>query len=281
MMSSALMSPSLFVITYNGSDFCSHVALAGGVLVSFVPMIFILAFLVMFIAVCLCYSRIAFVMRYKLSLKTKRNAAASDTGSSTVASVRTGARNVLTQIMELHNKRKNKVSPGVNDEGQPRNDSRNLDIKTEVETVPQPSGSGIEDPTCSKVHSDVPMITQHFDQKPLYKKNKRESANVESDTTSAGWTEAKIYRTTKIMFFVTMVFVLSWLPTLAMFVIRRLVDYQSSVVGQVLVLFARKAFLINTFTNPFFYIWMSSSFKERTRKTLSTLFGCRCRVENR
>ena len=248
---------------------------------SFVPMIFILAFLVMFIVVCLCYSRIAIVMRYKLSLETKRSAMASDTGSSTVASVRMAARNVLTQIIELHNKRKNKISPEVNDEVQSNNNSRNLDIKTEVETLPQPSGSGIEDPTCSKEHSDVPMITQHFDQKPLYEKNKRESSNVESDTTSAGWTEAKIYRTTKIMFFVTMVFVMSWLPTLAMFVIRRLVDYQSSVVGQVLVLFARKAFLINTFTNPFFYIWMSSSFKERTRKTLSALFRCRCQVENR
>ena len=243
---------------------------------SFVPMIFILAFLVMFIVVCLCYSRIAFVMRYKLSLETKRSAMASDTGSSTVASVRMAARNVLTQITELHNKRKNKISPEVNDEIQPRNDSRNIDIKTEVETVPQPSGSGIEDPTCSKVYSDVPMVSQHFNQK-----NKRNTATIESDTTSAGWTEAKIYRTTKIMFFVTMVFVLSWLPTLAMFVIRRLVDYQSSVVGQVLVLFARKAFLINTFTNPFFFIWMSSSFKERTRKTLSALFRCRCRVENR
>ena len=266
---------------YDDSEFCSHIVLAKGILVSFVPMIFIFSFLLMFVAVCLCYSRIAFVMKNKLSLKNRTKDMASNTGSGALTSGgRPTSRNTVTwtYVKELYIKRKNKISPHVNNADQ-SNSVRNLDMITEVETVPHTYEGRIDNSTRGKLTNDVIITLKSFNQKSLHHRNTDKSPTVEQDANAVTWTEAKIYRTTKIMFFVTIVFVMSWIPTLAMFVIRRVVDYQRTVGGQVFALFARKAFLINTFTNPFFYIWMSSSFKERTRKTISVLF--RCRAKNR
>ena len=264
---------------YDDSEFCSHIVLAKGILVSFVPMIFIFSFLLMFVAVCLCYSRIAFVMKNKLSLKNRTKDMASNTGSgASTSGRRPTSRNTWTYVKELYIKRKNKISPHVNNADQ-SNSVRNLDMITEVETVPHTSEGRIDNSTRGKLTNDVMISLKSFNQKSLHQRDTDKSPTVEQDANAVTWTEAKIYRTTKIMFFVTIVFVMSWIPTLAMFVIRRAVDYQRTVGGQVFALFARKAFLINTFTNPFFYIWMSSSFKERTRKTISVLF--RCRAKNR
>lgn len=90
--------------------------------------------------------------------------------------------------------------------------------------------------------------------------------------------DARVDRTTKIMFAVTMVFLLSWIPTWSVYFYIE-TSSQMSVTGEVFKLFASKAFAINTFMNPIFYIILSSVFKERTRQTFNTVkfsFRHRC-----
>ena len=227
----------------------------------------------MFVIVCVCYIRVAFTMRNKLSLKSGVKDKKSDTGNGISTSERMTSRNMWTLLKVLCNKRSRKISPVINDAG-PSNFSAKLNTVRKDESVAESSGSRIDKVTCSDTNSDVYNL-KSLNQTSLQVVNERITDNIKPGVYSVGWTEVRIYRTTKIMFAVTMVFVLSWIPTLAMFFIRRLMDYQWTVGGQVFALFARKAFFINTFMNPFFYIWMSSTFKDRTRKTISELFRCR------
>ena len=240
---------------------------------TFVPIAFILSFLLMFVIVWLCYIRIAFTMKNKLSLKSDVKDKKSDTGNGASTSEGLTSRNMWTFLKVLYNKRSRKISPVINNAG-PSNFSAKLNTVRKDESGAESSGSRIDKVTCSDTISDLYNL-KSLNQTSLRVMNEKITDNIKPDVYSVGWTEIRIYRTTKIMFAITMVFVLSWLPTLAMFLIRRLVDYQRTVGGKVFALFARKALLINTFMNPFFYIWMSSVFKDRTRKTISELFRCR------
>ena len=84
--------------------------------------------------------------------------------------------------------------------------------------------------------------------------------------------EAQMNKTTTIMFAVTVVFILSWIPpwTTSYFLSRS----RSAGVGPqaaVAILFCRRSFLVNTCTNPLFYIGMSSAFRRRTQHTMAKL----------
>ena len=81
----------------------------------------------------------------------------------------------------------------------------------------------------------------------------------------------KVNRTTQIMFAVTLVFLLSWIPTWVTYVYREMTRNHRSEAGEVFMLFGKYTFVINTFANPFFYIWMSSVFKENTKKALKSI----------
>lgn len=88
--------------------------------------------------------------------------------------------------------------------------------------------------------------------------------------------DARVDRTTKIMFAVTVVFLLSWLPTwIVLFYAQLSKDQSPSATGNIIVFFSRKAFMVNSFTNPIFYILLSSAFKERAKRVLRDLFICR------
>lgn len=276
------MSPSILIINYNGSGFCSHKDLAGGVISIIFPLAFILAFIFMFIIVSICYIRIAYTIRNKLVTKKK----SINMNRSNVVSQTTVTSQETRQpwkVLFYNRKRTNKVLPVVyeaqrnlvnlksytgledsnglanNDTNVPRSlRSFNLLSGTE-QTVDDNLGSGVNSTDCShRLQQNTSVGSKAYQYK--------------ADRNPTRVPESKIHRTTKIMFAVTMVFLLSWIPTWAMFLIRRLVDYQQTIGGQVFGLYARKAFLINTFMNPIFYIWMSSSFKERTRKTLAPIF---------
>ena len=85
-------------------------------------------------------------------------------------------------------------------------------------------------------------------------------------------TTRKVDHTTRIMFAVTLVFLLSWIPTWVTYVYKEMTRNQRAEVGgEVAILFGGKLFIINTFANPFFYIWMSSVFKERAKKALKSI----------
>ena len=84
-------------------------------------------------------------------------------------------------------------------------------------------------------------------------------------------------RTTKIMFAVTLVFILSWIPTWSVYIYKTLSGYQDTITQNVFLLFGEKMFMVNTFMNPIFYILMSSMFKQRTRVVLKRLLSCKRR----
>ena len=77
-------------------------------------------------------------------------------------------------------------------------------------------------------------------------------------------------RTSRIMFSVTMVFLLSWLPPWILAFYERSVK-QLSLIGRTFVYFGEKTFIVNTFANPIFYIWLSSAFKERAITVLKCM----------
>ena len=285
------MSPTLIVITYDGSGFCSHIEIFGGLLSKLLPYIFLFAFNVMFVIVCVSYIRTAYAIKYRLISKIQEAPYPSLKEASQVTTSTTKCPDNIGRPKKkqsepfsiLFNKRKNKIIPVVSE-----TNPKLLKLYTGLEgTVSagsdKVSGNGTH--THSKHRNqDQREISRRRPElcnccwKLLNGKHHKDiKSESETKTTSvpvARVPETRIHRTTKIMFIVTLVFLLSWIPTLAMFPIRRMVDYHKNLCAQVLALFARKAFLINTFTNPIFYIWMSSSFKERTKVTLESLLRC-------
>ena len=89
-------------------------------------------------------------------------------------------------------------------------------------------------------------------------------------------TGSLVDRTTKIMFSVILVFLLSWLPAWIVVFYEQTVN-KPSLGGRIFILFGDEAFIVNTFANPIFYIWLSSAFKERAKTVLRGLAICQRR----
>lgn len=75
-------------------------------------------------------------------------------------------------------------------------------------------------------------------------------------------------RTTKLMFLVTVVFLVSTIiPTIAV-VSLTATEFRNSPNGRIVIFFLTRLYLINNCANPFFYIGLNNAFRKRTRALL-------------
>ncbi|XP_060602686.1 uncharacterized protein LOC132755785 [Ruditapes philippinarum] len=79
-----------------------------------------------------------------------------------------------------------------------------------------------------------------------------------------------VNRTTLMMFFITLVYVSTWVLNWTASIYGLLTDSRSSSA----VFLTQKIFMINCMTNPLFYIIMSSKFRQKAKKLLCFTFAC-------
>ena len=83
--------------------------------------------------------------------------------------------------------------------------------------------------------------------------------------------ESQMNKTTAIMFAVTVVFILSWIPP---WIVAAMWPYGVSLSQKerIVIMFCRRSFMVNTCTNPLFYIGMSSTFRHLTKQTMKKIW---------
>ena len=265
-----LNSSTFAIVIYEGGDECGFRELAGGVWIGSLMSIFISSYIFMFATVGFCYIRVAYTIKTKLYDHSITMAGATSTTAKETPTVTNVKDNMTSKPMILH--KTNKVVPLIDAADDSQNEpktqtSRELTLQ-EFQLFDQSSDSGNSRNLNSKSKKDVyPAPNQECShtvartpqpQQPSYGKQRYDT---------------RVDRTTKIMFAVTLVFVLTWLPTWCSYLYRSASKYKPTFTGAVITFFTRKTYMINTFMNPIFYIWMSSAFKEKTRQTLKKLFS--------
>lgn len=238
--------------------------------------LFILAYLFMFAIVCFCYTKVAYTIKTKLIQTNGKNNTIIEHADQNECSFKDSAtlnpsENTFstkeTVLGKLNTIRKNKIVP-----------------LTEVSNMKnshllQPESQGaLFDQTCgTSTDADTSQSARGHDvsgdfspRRSVSIQNKRPEKGRKSQICKKAASDARVDRTTKIMFAVTLVFLLSWIPSWTVYFYLE-ASGQRSVYEEIFILFARKAYLINTFMNPIFYIWLSSAFKEKTRNTLKNL----------
>ena len=262
------------IITMEKNDqFCVYKA--GSAFAFIVHALLIITYMALSIVVCVAYAKVAQAIRTKLHPgrcpATDVTMKATQTSSSETRSSVGGLK--LTKIKIGTKKASiNKVAPlnvavmGLNQHG--KNDVKTGDQKRESLLVPgnspkpkdtnSPRGQWFTSTHSSKANRDIGC--------------KKSTISLKQGAFLSHKTTRKVDRTTRIMFAVTLVFLLSWIPTWVTYVYREMTRNQRAEVGgKVAILFGGKLFIINTFANPFFYIWMSSVFKERAKKALKSI----------
>ena len=229
--------------------------------------IFISSYIFMFVTVGFCYIRIAYTIKTKLYDHSLTVAGTTSSTTKEIPTVTNGKDNTTSKPMILH--KTNKVAPLIDAANDSLNEpktqtSRELTLQ-ECRLFDQASDSGNSRNLKLKSKKDV------------YSAPNLESSHTVARTPQPHQQkhryDTRVNRTTKIMFAVTLVFVLTWLPTWCSYLYRSASNYNPTFTGAVITFFTRKTYMINTFMNPIFYIWMSSAFKEKTRQTLKKLFS--------
>lgn len=261
-----ILNASNFAIAiYDGGEECGFQQIAGGIWITTLLSVIIGSYIFMFVTVCFCYIRVAYTMKTKLY---EHRLVQFVTDSSTVKENPTTNgkdESRLSKTKPFH--KTNRVAP-VNNLKAGQLDGQNTDYSSipECRLFDQSSDNenngslnrGNKKSSTSGPPQGSSRIIMAATSPPHV--NHRNGVNTRVD------------RTTKIMFAVTLVFVMSWLPTWGSHFYRS-AENNSNVTGYVITFFTRKSYMVNTFMNPIFYIWMSSAFKEKTRKTLRTLIS--------
>lgn len=244
---------------------------AGRIVIDGLHVLFILTFVAMFIIVGFCYARIAYTIKCRL-VKTQ-----AVPKTIAVATCSSPPKKVSPSILSNSSGR-NKVSPSpeVNSylEAPDNNQPSHL-----IQSCQQYSSSSSADQIVDQDLSD--QTTKRDTNRILMKVPSKQETDVTTHSKTNNFllaeksaANARTDRTTKIMFAVTLVFLLSWIPTWLMYIYGNVAKNKPTI-GHILVLFGQYLFMVNTFMNPFFYISMSSVFKQRTKKVLGTLFSCK------
>ena len=269
-----LNSSTFVIVTYEGGDECAYRQLAGGIWIYSLMTVFISSYVFMFVAVSFCYIRVAYTIRTKLynhSTGAVGTGAATTNGNTTETTGGKEKPNFISTI--LH--KSNKVAPLGNTGG--NDSSKGSKSLTAIKEFTL-EGIRLFDQSSDGANSD----------KNLNQKGKKGVYSTSSPNATTCVSQApqnppsyvkhrydtRVDRTTKIMFAVTMVFILTWIPTWCSFIYRSI--FTQTFTGEVITFFMRKTYVVNTFMNPIFYIWMSSAFKEKTRQTLRIMCS-RCR----
>ena len=218
-------------------------------------------FVIMFVIICVCYTNVAFTIKRKL--------------------IQNGSR---FHEQDQVNRHTSKVQPVKNTSGSmtsgtkhPPRISRNCQVAPASGTennleAPQLSHSTFSSKEGLFNSSRNSNISSLADTKP---NSDRRQVTLEVAKRRKP-TGSLVDRTTKIMFSVTLVFLLSWLPAWIAVFYKQTVN-KPPLGGRIFILFGEEAFIVNTFANPIFYIWLSSAFKERAKTVLRGLAICQRR----
>lgn len=233
--------------------------------------IFILAYLCLFMVVCFCYAKIAYIIRtklYKIREKNNEEAQYADQNDFNLKHSSRPSGNTSntkkTVLGRINYTRKNKVVPLTD----VINAKTNYLIPVENQERLFDQESGTNNDVRNDSANSCSFGSSYVGQRGSFANQERNLRPQSKHRKSIS--DARVDRTTKIMFAVTMVFLLSWIPTWSVYFYIEM-SSQMSITGEVFKLFASKAFAINTFMNPIFYISLSSVFKERTKQTLNTV----------
>ena len=252
---------------YDERRFCVQIQHAGRIVIDGLHILFILTFVAMFIIVGFCYARIAYTIKCRL-VKTQ-----SVRKTIAVATCNSPPKKVSSSIWSKSSGR-NKISPSPKEKSCLEVPGNNQPSHL-IQNCQQYSSSSADqiadqsDPTTKSKTNRIFMKVS----------SKQENASTTHSKTNSFFlaeksaANARTDMTTKIMFAVTLVFLFSWIPTWLMYIYANMAKDKPTM-GHILVLFGQYLFMINTFMNPFFYISMSSVFKQRTKKVLKTLFSC-------
>ena len=262
-----LNSSTFVIVTYEGGEACGWRQLAGGVWISSLMTLFISSYIFMFVAVSFCYIRVAYTIKTKLYDPSSgaAGAFAATTNDNPVTETNSKTKSKSTILHKT-----NKVAPLVN-VGNESSNGPTVSLTAKELTLEgfrlfdQSSDNGNDKNVNRKDKKDV-YSTSNPNPKtcvPQTQQNQQSYGKRRYDT--------RVDRTTKIMFAVTMVFVLTWLPTWCSYLYRA--SFTPTFTSAVIMFFTRKTYMVNTFMNPIFYIWMSSAFKEKTRQTLKKMFS--------
>ena len=248
-----------FITAYDGTSRCTSIQLDGAITKT-VTSIVSSTYVIMFLIVGICYTKVALTIRRKL-IQTN------DTGR--CKQEKRNKHSAPNRPVENH------VSSNTSSVKWLR--GRNCKI------VPVDSNS------CTKEFKDIQMLANGskegiFDNsnsdRRLHDQDQKHQASgsvAHAHVKKAKLMDTRVNRTTKIMFAVTLVFLCSWIPTWTVTFYKQLNKTDRSIVGEIFALFGEKAFMLNTFTNPIFYIWLSTVFKQRAKQRIQNLFICRRR----
>ena len=253
-VSAVVSSPVITMIASDDdSTGCTFASLHDG-LIQAVLIIISVTYVIVFVIICVCYTKVALTIKHKLiqnsSLPNEQN------HKNTRASIKNG-------------------------DGADTSDTRRpFRISIHCKVAPT---TAVE----TNCVAEAPQHSQLSQSSKSYKDvlfdpsvNRTVSTTVETQDQRSGKpevakrripTSSRVDRTTRIMFSVTMVFLLSWLPTWIVAFYERTVK-EPSQIGRIFILFGDETFIVNTFANPIFYICLSSAFKERAITVL------RCRI---
>lgn len=227
-----------------------------------------LTFAIMFVIVCVCYTKVALTIKRKLiqnGLQIQKQDKTNKDSSENQPVANPTSMSVMSDTNNVRGKplsRNCKVAP--------LNTKTNKAAFQDVNSTGNGQKDGLFDQTSSTVSTAV-----NSNPSESYKRKQTSLPVTAQLRNRRKLKDSRVDRTTKIMFAVTIVFLLSWLPTWIVVFYEQYAYEHETVAEEIFILFGNKAFMVNSFTNPIFYIWLSSVFKERAKKLLVELIICR------
>lgn len=263
-------------INYNKDTFCSQNEATDATFNKIIHGLFIASFVVMFVLVSVFYARVAYAIKRRL---VRKQLSLETVG---VTSCSSSTRRKTTSGWLTHLQSRNKVSPIAKGTSPVSalvfavtlDTSSELRAKEAGNTQGNKSPDHAEkDPSSYQDRSvkNQGVFTTSKMSKPAHISEKANKLTLKEKCTA----NARKDRTTKIMFAVTLVFILSWMPTWIIYLYKHNAGDKLTVEESVVILFGGKLFMVNTFMNPIFYILMSSVFRQRTKMVIKTLLRCK------
>ena len=263
----AVTSPGPVITVYDGTSRCIAIQLDSAITKAVTSVVSV-TYVIMFLIVCVCYTKVALTIRRKL-IQTH-------------------------DVVERREKGSGNNQPGTNQPIENVDSSKTSSIKClrgrickihpfadsdcgtkESKIIPTPV-KGSKEIVFENV-GRYPHVTNESRLGDLDEKHKTSSTTVQGNVKRLMLVDSRVNRTTKIMFAVTLVFLGSWIPTWIVIFYKQLNEADKSLGGEIFATFGEKSFMLNTFTNPIFYICLSTVFKQRAKQLVKNLFTCRKR----
>ena len=218
-------------------------------LIQVLLIIIAITFVIVFGIICVCYTKVALTIKHKLIQNNVCPQGQLQMAEKVSANLGGGP---ITSDSKRSSRisRRCKVVPESTVEAFPKAEA------SEPSQLSQGSKSGKYVLFDSSINKTVPIAVETLTIPKVRKRHVHRSSLVD--------------RTSRIMFSVTMVFLLSWLPPWIVAFYERSVK-EISLIGRIFVYFGEETFIVNTFANPIFYIWLSSAFKERAIIVLKSM----------